>query len=133
MFKDQIGRDMEVYVDEMLIKSLKTSSHVANINKAFVVLRQNSMSLNPIKCAFRVKGEKFLGFMMTQRGIEANPKMIQALINMRSLTKPKKIHSLTGRVAALSRFISKTTDKFHTFFKALKNAFEWTEECEIAF
>src|ERR1700733_3701420 len=71
--------------------------------------------------------------MVTQRGIEANPEKIQALINMKSPTKPKEVQSLAGRVAALNRFISKATDKCHPFFKTLKKAFEWTEECELAF
>ncbi|KAM7469188.1 hypothetical protein LguiA_007371 [Lonicera macranthoides] len=124
---------MEVYVDNMLVKSIKAPNHVANLNKAFAILRQNVMFLNPAKCAFGVKWGKFLGFMVTQRGIEANPEKIQALIDMKSPSKPKKVQSLAGKVAALNRSISKATDKCHPFFKTLKKAFKWTEECELAF
>ena len=78
----------------MLVKSLKASHHVADLNEAFSILRQNGISLNPAKCAFGVKGGKFLGFMVTQKGIEVNPKKIQALVNMKSPTKPKEVQSL---------------------------------------
>ena len=102
---------MEVYVDDILVKSLKASNHVAYLNEAFAILQQNGMSLNPAKCAFGVKREKFLGFMVTQKGIEANPGKIQALIDMKSPTKPKEVQSLAGRVTALNRFISKATNR----------------------
>jgi hypothetical protein len=86
------------------------------------------MKLNPLKCAFGVASGKFLGYMVNQRGIEANPEKIQALIDMKSPQKPKEVQSLTGRVAALSRFISKSTDKCLPFFKILKGGqkFQWT-------
>src|ERR1700733_4265235 len=89
LFKKKIGKIMEVYVDDMLVKSLHSSSHITDLSEAFAILRANGMSLNPTKCAFGVKGGKFLGFMVTKRGIEANPEKIQALIDMRSPTKPK--------------------------------------------
>ncbi|CAL2228031.1 unnamed protein product [Prunus armeniaca] len=94
------------------------------------------MRLNPAKCAFGVSFGKFLGFMISQRGIEANPEKIKAIIDMETPKTQKDIQSLTGRVAALTRFISKATDKCVPFFKALKGGkhhIAWTPECDQAF
>ena len=78
------------------------------------------MKLNPLKCAFDVASGKFLGFMVNQRGIEANPEKIRALHKMQSPRKPKEVQNLAGRVAALSQFVSRSTDKCLPFFDALK-------------
>ena len=91
------------------------------------------MKLNPSKCAFGVSSGKFLGFMVSQRGIEANPKKVKAILEMSSPRTVKEVQSLTGRIAALNRFVSKTTDKCLPFFKTLKKVFSWTEECETVF
>jgi len=91
------------------------------------------MKLNPCKCAFRVSSGKFLGFMVSERGIEANPDKIQAILNMEPPKNIKEVQSLTGRVAALNKFVSKATDKCLPFFKILRKAFEWTDECQKAF
>ena len=93
------------------------------------------MKLNPQKCSFGVSSGKFLGFIVNARGIEANPDKIKALIDMPSPRKHKDVQSLTWRMAALSRFISKSTDKCMPFFNLLRGnkKFEWTEECEATF
>ena len=91
------------------------------------------MKLNPSKCAFGVSSGQFLGFMVSQRGIEANLDKIQVILDMESPKNIKEVQSLTGRVAALNRFVSKATDKCLPFFKILRKAFEWTEECQKAF
>ena len=82
MSREQIGKAMEVYVDDMLVKSKTAVDHVAHLSDAFVVLRKYQMKLNPQKCAFRVASGKFLGFMVNHRGMEVNPEKIQALIDM---------------------------------------------------
>ena len=91
------------------------------------------MKLNPSKCVFRVLSGKFLGFMVSQKGIEANPDKIQAILNMKLPKNIKEVQSLTGRVAALNRFVSRAIDKCLPFFKVLRKAFEWTDECQKAF
>ena len=91
------------------------------------------MKLNPRKCAFGVASGKFLGFMVSHRGIEANSEKIKAILDMKPPQNIKEVQSLTGRVAALNRFVFKTTDKCLPFFKILKKAFEWTDECQRAF
>ena len=133
MFEKQIGRNVEVYVDDMLVKSKEEEDHLDDLKEMFNTLRQYSMKLNPLKCAFRVSSGKFLRFTVSQRGIEANPEKVRAILKMSSPRTTKEVQSLTGRVAALNRFISKATDKCLPFFKTLKKAFAWTEECEIAF
>lgn len=65
LFQNQIGKIKEVCIDDILVKSLKASNHVANLNKAFSILGHNGMSLNPVKCAFGVRGQKFIGFLVT--------------------------------------------------------------------
>ena len=133
MFKKQIGRNVEVYADDMLVKSKKEEDHLDDLKETFNTLRQYSMKLNPSKCVFGVSSGKFLGFMVLQKGIEANPEKVKAILEMSSPKTVKEVQSLTGRIATLNRFVSKATDKCLPFFKTLKKAFAWTEECEAAF
>ena len=91
------------------------------------------MKLNPKKCAFGVSSRKFLGFMVSQRGIEANPDKIQAILDMKPPKNIKEVQSLTGRIVALNRFVSKATDKCLPFFEILRKAFEWTDQCQKTF
>lgn len=92
-----------------------------------------NMKLNPRKCAFRVTAGKFLGFMVSQRGIEANPDKIRVIMEMKPLKNVKEVQSLNGKVAALNRFVSRATDKCLPFFRTLEKSFEWTNECQQAF
>ena len=91
------------------------------------------MKLNPTKCVFGVGVGKFLGFIVNQRGIEANPEKIKALVEMKTPKSIKDVQRLTGRVAALNRFVSRAMDRCLPFFKILRKAFEWSEECDKAF
>ena len=86
MSSKQISWDMEVYVDDMLVKSREELAHLDDLKETFTTLKQYQMKLNPTKCVFSVASGKFLGFMVSQRGIEVNPKKVQAIINM---TSPK--------------------------------------------
>ncbi|KAL0457776.1 UNVERIFIED_CONTAM: hypothetical protein Slati_0404800 [Sesamum latifolium] len=114
------GRNVEVYVDDMLVKSKKAADHVKDLEETFSVLRKYKLKLNQAKCAFGVPGDRFLGFMVTQRGIKANPLKIKAIIDMKAPTCLNEAQRLTGRIAALSRFISKSAEKSLPFFKTLK-------------
>ncbi|KAL0413146.1 UNVERIFIED_CONTAM: Retrovirus-related Pol polyprotein from transposon [Sesamum radiatum] len=135
IFRPQIGRNMEVYVDDMLVKSRKAEEHVKDLEENFSVLRKYKLKLNPAKYAFGVQGGRFLGFMVTKRGIEANPLKIQAIIDMKATTCLNEAQRLTGRIAALSRFILKSAEKSLPFFKMLRKAetFEWSTPCQLAF
>ena len=75
-----IGKTMEVYIDDMLVKSKEHPDHTKHLQETFDLLRTNGMKLNPLKCAFGVSSGKFLGFMVTQRGIEANPIQLRAIM-----------------------------------------------------
>ena len=133
MFQKQIGTTMEVCIDDMLVKSTKSDLHIAHLSEAFQILRNYNMKLNPAKCAFGVSAEKFLGFIVNHRGIEANPDKIKALLDMLSPSGIKEVQQLTGRIAALSRFVSRASHKCQSFFQVLKKAFQWDEKCEEAF
>ena len=106
MFRPQIRWNVEVYVDDMLVKSQDEKIHLDDLQETFNTLRQYNMKLNPSKCAFGVSSGKFLGFMVLHRGIEANLNKIQAILDMKPSQNVKEVQSLTGRVATLNRFVS---------------------------
>ena len=91
------------------------------------------MKLNPSKCVFGVTAGKFLGFMVSQRGIEVNLEKVRAILELEPPRTVKAVQSLNGKVAALNRFVSKVTDKCLPFFRVLKKSFEWTNECQKVF
>ena len=122
-----------MYVDDMLVKSKEESAHLEDLQETFTTLKQYQMKLNPNKCTFRVASEKFLGFMLSQRGIEANLEKVRAILDMTSPKTVKEVQKFTGRIVALNKIISKATNKCLPFFKTLKQAFAWIDECEKAF
>ncbi|KAL0458513.1 UNVERIFIED_CONTAM: hypothetical protein Slati_0478500 [Sesamum latifolium] len=119
----------------MLVKSKKAKDHIADLEETFAVLRKYRLKLNPAKCAFGVQGDRFLGFMVTQRGIEANQLKIKDILDMKAPTYVNEVQRLTGRIAALNLFISKSAEKSLPFFKTLRKAktFEWDASCQRAF
>src|SRR5579862_4269694 len=135
MFARQIGKNMEVYVDYMLTKSITTDKHVDDLRETFDVLAKYRMKLNPAKCVFGVPSGRFLGYQVHQRGIEANPDKIEALAKMVSPKTLKDVQRLIGCLASLNRFIAKSTDRCLPFFKALKKGkgVEWNEDYEKVF
>ncbi|XP_024009949.1 uncharacterized protein LOC112085152 [Eutrema salsugineum] len=128
MFASQLVRTMEVYIDDMLVKSLIASDHVGHLRTCFDILDQYGMKLNPTKLWF-------LGYIVTRQGIEANSKQIAAILELPSPTTKREVQRLTGRIAALNRFISRSTDKFLPFYQLLRGNkhLEWNEKCEEAF
>ncbi|KAG7556952.1 Integrase catalytic core [Arabidopsis suecica] len=135
MFAEHLGKTMEVYIDDMLVKSLKKSEHITHLEQCFKILNEFGMKLNPAKCSFGVPSGEFLGYIVTERGIEANPNQINAFLTMPSPRNIKEVQRLTGRIAALNRFISKSTDKCLPFYQILKGnkKFWWDDQCEAAF
>ncbi|KAG7557031.1 Reverse transcriptase domain [Arabidopsis suecica] len=135
IFAEHLGKTMEVYIDDMLVKSLKKSEHITHLEQCFKILNKFGMKLNPAKCSFGVPSGEFLGYIVTERGIEANPNQINAFLTMPSPRNIKEVQRLTGRIAALNRFISKSTDKCLPFYQILKgnNKFRWDDQCEAAF
>ena len=100
-----------------------------DLQETFNTLRSYNMKLNPSKCVFGVTTEKFLGFMVSQRGIEVNPEKVRVILELKPPRTVKAVQSLNGKVAALNRFVSKATDKCLPFFRTLRKSFEWTDEC----
>lgn len=91
MFEKQIGKTMEVYVDDMLVKSKEASNHISHLAEMFKILRKYRMKLNPQKCVFGVESRKILGFIVNHKGIEANPAKIKALMEMKSPRNIKEV------------------------------------------
>ncbi|XP_023882112.2 uncharacterized protein LOC111994457 [Quercus suber] len=117
----------------MLVKSRREEDHFEDLKKTFDTLHSYNMKLNPAKCAFGVMGRKFLGFMVSHKGIEANLDKIRAIMEMAPPKNVKEVQSLNGKIAALNRFVSRATNKCLPFFRTLKKSFEWTVECQQAF
>ena len=134
MFAHQIKRNVQVYIDDMLVKSWREDDHLDDLKETFDTLRFYNMKLNPpSKCAFGVTAGKFMGFMVSQRGIEVNLDKIQAIMEMAPRRNVKEVQSLNEKVAALNRFVSRATDKCLPFFRMLKKSFEWMAQCQQAF
>ena len=129
VFKKQIGRNMEAYIDDMLVKSIARSSHITDHVETFEVINKVGMKLNPKKSYFGLTGGKFLGFMVSQCGIEIHPSKSQAILEITPSKNPKELQKLTGRLAALNRFIAKSGEVCFSFFKALRRnfRFEWDQ------
>ena len=119
MFEPQLGWSIEVYIDDTVVKSKVVSEHVGDLINIFEILREHKLRLNTSKCSFGVGSGKFLGYMVTHRGIEMNPNQIKAINNLQPPRNPKKVQKLTGMMAALNRFISRSADKCRPFFLLL--------------
>ncbi|RDX62671.1 Retrovirus-related Pol polyprotein from transposon 17.6, partial [Mucuna pruriens] len=119
----------------MVIKSKATDDHYGSLGRLFEILRKYRLRLNPAKCSFGVQAGKFLGYMLTERGIEANSEKCEGIIRMRSPQSVREVQQLVGRITALSRFISRLTETAVPIFNTLKKGgnFTWTPECEEAF
>ena len=134
VFNSQIERNMEVYVDYMITKSKEVKDHAKDFQETFSTLKTHVMRLNLEKYVFGVTGGKCLGFLVDERGVKANPDKIQAILDMQFPKSVKEVRKLTGCVAALGRFISKSADKCSPFIKTLKKqTFEWSSDAEEAF
>ena len=135
VFAELIGSLREVYIDDILVKTKEEGSLLSNLEVVFGRLRQHNIRLNPHKCAFAIAVGKFLGFMLTHWGIEANPDKCRAILEMKSLTTMKEVQRLIGRITSFARSMVASARKALPFFSLLKkgNTFEWTSECEVAF
>ncbi|GAA0150368.1 hypothetical protein LIER_37107 [Lithospermum erythrorhizon] len=117
---DRIGRNMEIYVDAMIIKSREADEHEANRREIFDNMRRYKLQLNPDKCVFGVSSGKFLGYIISQRGIEPNTNKIGVVQAMQSPITQKEAQRLTGKMAALTQSIYRAGDRSLPFFKAFK-------------
>jgi ribonuclease HI len=131
----QIGRNVLTYVDDIILKSTKQENHITDLQKTFANFRQAGLKLNPEKCVFGVKKGKFLGCLVSTKGIEANPSKIEAILRMEPPSTKKWAQWLTGRLASLNRFISRSAETNLPFFEVLKSAevFQWATAQRKAF
>ena len=119
----------------MVVKSKVEFEHVNDLGNIFAILRKHKLQLNASKCSFGVELGNFLGYMVTHRRIKVNPDHIKAINNLQPPRNPKKVQKLTGMIAALNRYISRSANRCRPFFQLLNKwkGFEWTEKCALAF
>jgi hypothetical protein len=132
VFGDHIGRTVKAYVDDIVVKTRKASDLLSNLEVTFRCLRAKGVKLNPEKCVFGVPRGMLLGFIVSGRGIEANPKKIAAITNMGPIKDLKGVQRVMGCLEALSRFISRLGEKGLPLYRLLRKTerFTWTPEAE---
>ena len=116
MFNPQLGKNIEVYIDDMVVKSKVVAEHVDDLKSVFEVLRKHKLRLNASKCSFGVSSSKFLGYMVTHRGIEVKLDQIKAINDLQPPQNPKEVQKLTGMTTTMNRFISRSADRCRPFF-----------------
>ncbi|GAU35132.1 hypothetical protein TSUD_394570 [Trifolium subterraneum] len=134
MTETEIGDMLEVYMDDMIIKSEEESDHTIHLKKVFDQARKFNIRFNPEKCTFGVKAGKFFGFYLTERGIESNPDKCRAFFKYPTSKSKKFIQTLNGMLTSMARFVAKSVQHALPLFKLLRKetTFEWTKECEGA-
>ncbi|GKD25615.1 reverse transcriptase domain-containing protein [Tanacetum coccineum] len=138
-FQSQMGRNLEANVDDRVIKSNDEKMLIADIVETFENLRRINMKLNLKKSSFRVEEGKLLGYMVTSEGIQASPKNTKEIANMQSPRTLKEMQSLSGKLAALNRFLARSAERFLPFFDTIriitkenKDEYRWTKEADNA-
>ena len=119
MFESQLGKNVEVYINDMVVRSKLVSEHLADHSNIFEILRRHKLQLNASKCSFGVRSGKFLGYMVTHRGIEVNPDQIRAINSLQPPQNPKEVQKFTGMMTALNQFISRLAERCRPFFLLL--------------
>ena len=130
-----MGKNIEVYINGIVMKSKVVSDHMGDLRDIFEILRKHKLRFNASKCSFGVGSSKFLDYMVIHHGIEVNPNRVKAINSLQPSRNPKEVQKLTGMIAALNRFISRSVDRYRPFFQLLNKwkRFEWIEECTLAF
>ncbi|GJQ91040.1 reverse transcriptase domain-containing protein [Tanacetum coccineum] len=137
-FHKQIGRNLKVYVDDLVIESRTEDEIVRDIEETFKTLKEINMKLNPKKCTFGVEERMFLGYKVNTKGLKVCPDKVDAVLSLPSPKCLKDVQNLNGKLASLNRFLAKSAEKSLPFFKTLKKCtkksdFHWTAEAEEAF
>jgi hypothetical protein len=134
VFGELIGRIIEAYIDDIVVKSKKTGDLVPDLTEVFAKLWQHEVKLNPEKCVFGVPRGMLLGFVVPERGIEANPDKISTIMDMGPIKNLKAVQRVIGCLAALSRFIARLGERSLPLYKLMKKSdhFTWTLEAQEA-
>jgi hypothetical protein len=135
VLRPQLRRNILAYVDDIVVKSIQSRDHTGDLAKTFMNLRAANLRLNPEKCVFGIHKGKVLGYLVSTKGIQANPDKIKAPIEMQDPVSVKDVQKLTGRVAALTRFIPRAAKRSLPFFQVLKSSknFQWSKAQKQAF
>ena len=135
LFHDMMHRDVEVYVDDMIVKSRDRADHLAALQRFFERIRQFRLRLNPKKCTFGVTSRKLLGHIVSEQGIEVDPEKIRAILDMPTPRTEKEIRGFLGRLQYISRFIARLTDICEPIFRLLRKnqPTVWSDDCQRAF
>ena len=130
VFAEQTARILDVYIHDMIVKTLEHEDPVIDLEETFGQLRRYDLRLNPNKCTFGVDAGKVLGFMLTYPRIEVNPDKCSVVLNMQSPRTIKEVQQLTGRIAALTCFLPASARRCLPFFKMLRNkkSYDWNSE-----
>ena len=131
LLHDMMHNEVEVYVDDMIVKSKEREGHIINLRKFFERINEYRLRLNPQKCTFGVTVGKLLGFLMSDRGIKVDPSKIRVILEMPPPKSEKEIRGFLGRLQYISRFIAKLTSTCEPIFKLLRKnePHEWNDEC----
>ena len=108
MFRHLIGKTVEVYIDSMVVKTNEPKNHLAHLKAISDIFRTYRLQLNASKCAFGVGSGKFLRYLVTKKGIEAGSDQIKAILDLKSPTSAKQVQILSGKAAALNKFINRS-------------------------
>ena len=135
LFHDMMHRGVEVYVDDMIVKSRNRADHLATLQRFFERIRRFKLRLNPKKCTFGVTSGKLLGHIASERGIEVDPEKIKAILDMPAPKNEKDIRGFLGRLQYISRFIAKLTDICEPIFPLLRKnqPTVWNNDCQCDF
>ncbi|KAI5335080.1 hypothetical protein L3X38_025213 [Prunus dulcis] len=137
IFHDMIGHSLEVYIDDVVIKSPEEGNHVSSLRKAFLRMRQHKLKMNPKKCVFGVQAGNFLGFLVHQSGIEVDRNKAKSIIEALPPRNKKELQSLLGKINFLRRFISNSAGKIQPFSSLLRlkqeQTFKWEEQHQQVF
>ncbi|KAI4365352.1 hypothetical protein MLD38_021344 [Melastoma candidum] len=135
IFDASLGKTVEVYIDDIVVKLTKEELHVDHLRNAFIKMRKRQLKLNPLKCAFGVKAGQFLGFLVHQRSIEVDQNKVKAIQNLTAPKSKMELQAFLGRVNYLHRFIGNVAGKTEAFGNLLrrKNDFMWIEKHEETF
>jgi hypothetical protein len=120
IFHELLGNTVEVYIDDIVVKSTEFRSHIADLRKAFDKMHRYGLKMNPRKCAFGVSAGKFLGFIIHEHGIEIDPERIKSIRNVGPPTCKVEVQKFLGKVNYLRRFISNLAGKIDAFTPILR-------------
>jgi hypothetical protein len=125
--KDQVGRNIFSYVDDIVVASKKKASYISKLTETSTNMREAKLKLNPEKCIFGITRGKVLGCLVSTKGIEATPNKIKAILHMQPPQTRKKVQKLAGRIATLNKFIAKLAERSLSFFSVLQGStkVEW--------